>query len=91
MAGQREAHSVSNCMIIFDENYVSFFAFKKREVSSNFVEGKTLAAKGVGHNPTRKRLCKTPIGVVPPPSGPAWSQVDQGGETQITPKMKLQK
>ena len=91
MAAQCEAHSVTNCMIIFDENYVSFFAFKKCEVLSDFVEGKTLAAKGVGHNPAHKRLCKTPIGVVPWPSGATCSQVDQGGETQITPKMKLQK
>ena len=62
LAAQREAHSVSCCAITFDENYVSFFAFEKREVSSDVVEGKTLTAKGAGHNPTYRRLCKTPVG-----------------------------
>ena len=63
---QREAHSFNCCTIIFDENYVSFFAFKKREVSSDAVEGKTLIAKGSGHNPMHKWLCKTPVGTATP-------------------------
>ena len=46
-------------MITFDENRVSFFAFKKCKVSRDVVERKTLTAKGAGHNPAHRRLCKT--------------------------------
>ena len=49
-------------MITFDAKYVSFFAFKEHEISSDVVEGKTLIAKGAGHNPVHRRLCKTPVG-----------------------------
>ena len=57
-----KTHSVSCCAITFDENYVFFFAFVKHEVSSDAVEGKTVRAKGAGHNPEHRRLCKTPVG-----------------------------
>ena len=60
MAAHHESLSVSNCAISFDEDCFSFFAFKEHELSSDVVEGKTLAAKAAGHNPRTEGFAKRP-------------------------------